>query len=74
MNENLSPSSLIILVSIESGLNIEIGLKEKYQFGHDRELKIRCFTASQFVNSSGCCLKCSIRRSSSAMTSFETGT
>jgi hypothetical protein len=36
-------------------LKIEIGLKEENQVGHRREPKIRSLTASQVVNSSGCC-------------------
>jgi len=72
-NEYFSPTGLIILVPLKGGLNIAIGLKQKNQVDHDREPRIRCFTASQVVNSPGCCLKCSIRRSSSAITSLDTG-
>src|ERR1041385_307659 len=65
---------LVILVPFVGSLNIAVGLKQKDELGHERPARIRSLTASQVVNSSGCCRKCSIRRSSAAMISRDTGT
>src|SRR6185312_10757216 len=73
-HEYLATSSLIILISVKSRLNIEVSLKKEDEAGHGRELSTRSLTASHVVNSVGCCRKCSVRRSSSAMISRETGT
>ena len=48
--------------------------RSRNEFGHDRGCRTCPLTACRRVNSSGCCRKCSIRRSSSAVISHETGT
>jgi hypothetical protein len=45
----------VILVAPESSLYIELGLEQENELGHDREPSTRSLTASQVVNSSGCC-------------------
>ena len=72
--EHLSSSGLIILVSVESGLDVVVGPQKQNELGHFREPRIRSLTASHVVNSLGCSRKCSMRRSNSSMISRDTGT
>jgi hypothetical protein len=72
--KNLTTPRLKIFVALKGGLDVEVRFEKKNQLGHGREPKIRSLTASQVVNCSGCCRKCSIRRSNSAMISRDTGT
>jgi hypothetical protein len=74
VHEHSTPPFLEILVTIEGGLNVVVGLEEQDEVNHRRELRTRSLTASQEVKFSGCWRKCFIRRSSSARISRETGT
>src|SRR6266498_3056681 len=73
-HEHFSSSGLNLLKTVIGGLYIEVRLKQKNQVDHDPEPRTRALTSCHVVNSSGCWRKCSMRRSSSAITSLATGT
>src|ERR1051325_2780935 len=72
--ENFTPASLVLLIPIERCLDVRIRLPKKDEFLHAADPRIFVLTASQVVNSVGFFLKCSIRRSHSAIIAAETGT